>query len=124
MVTRIEPQVVSVPAGTPSVSPVEVSLSFPQGEVEWVDIVIPSGHNGFTGLALGRDGNRIWPSRGLGFLVANDTTVRWNLTNAGNSGRWSAFAYNTDGIRHRFYVYFGVSEIVPAEPGFTPQFVG
>lgn len=121
MATRIEPADprVIIPAGATKANPTVVDLSFAPGVVEWFDIVIPSGHNGFTGIALGHNGNRVYPR--TGYLTANDHVFHWVLESRINSGSWQAFGYNTDGFQHSFYVYIGVldPERLPP-PGLEP----
>jgi len=122
--TRIESFRVVVPAGTLPTAPLETDVSFEPGEVQYVDVVIPSGHAGLTGIALGRNGAQVWPSRVRGFITADAATFRYNLERAGNSGRWSTFTYNVSAFAHSFYLYFAVYDPLPVEPGFAPLSIG
>ncbi len=112
MADRIESFTVAVPAGTAQATPQETSLVFPPGVVEAVEIVIPSGHFGLTGIALAQAHQRIIPRDGTSFLVAEDEVIRWALDGYLNTGDWQAFAFNADIYAHSFYLRFLVRKIV------------
>lgn len=111
MAERIEAFSVSVPAGTASSAPQLTALTIDPGEVERVEIFVPSGHAGLTGFALDLGQQQIIPYDGATFIVADSDTISWPMAKYGNSGQWRLRAYNTDVYAHSFYIRFLVNEI-------------
>lgn len=108
---RIETFKVTTPAGTAQATPLETSLVFPPGEVLAVEIVIPTGHVGLTGLRLAQAHRPIIPRGAADFVIANGETIGWGLAGFVNSGNWQAFTYNTGVFPHSHYVRFLVREV-------------
>jgi hypothetical protein len=109
---RLEAKEVLVPANTAEGSPQITDLSFPAGEVAAIEVVIPPGHQGFTGFALEVAGQPILP-RGTGdFIVASGEVIEWPVVGYPPSGDWSIRAYNTDVLDHTFYLRFYIRELI------------
>lgn len=117
MAQRIEIAAVSCPANTPQANAIEVDMSFDPGNVARVDIVIPDGHAGVTGLALAQAHQVIIPASGSAWIVGNDELIVWPLQGYLNNGSWSAFAYNLDPSNaHAWYLRFLVNELGAPAP--------
>lgn len=66
---------IATPASTTEASPQATSFALPQGTLVSVEVVIPSGHAGLTGIAIDYSGEHIFPwGRGT-FLAGDDEVV-------------------------------------------------
>lgn len=112
MADRVELFAVSCPAGTAQANAIETDLSFAPGIVVGVEIIIPSGHAGYTGLAIAQAHSIVIPASGSVWIIGDDDEIKWPLDGYLNSGSWSAFTYNTDVTNgHSWYLRFLVNEI-------------
>lgn len=113
MAQRVEISSVTCPANTAQANAIETSLAFNPGIVREVEIVIPAGHAGVTGLALANAHQIIIPASGNVWIIGDDDVLRWPLDGYINSGAWSAFTYNTDFANpHSWYFRWLIDEIV------------
>jgi hypothetical protein len=116
---RVESFAVDVPAGTTRAAPLSQALTFRQGEVLRLELIIPDGHRALTGFALAYAGQRVVPATNGAWIVGNDDTLDWPLEGLPTGGRWVAQAYNDGTFAHTFYVRFHVNELdlgAPAGP--------
>lgn len=120
MADRIPAFRVTVPAGTAVAAPVTVDVSFPQATVTEIEIVIPDGHAGFTGLALAQAQQQVIPDNDGNWIISNDEKIRWPVANTLDNGNWQAVMYNTDVYDHSFYVRFLLDN--PTAPAATTAF--
>lgn len=111
MAQRVLTRQVTVPAGTPSSAPVAVDLSFSQGSVTEVHIVIPDGHAGFTGIALAQANQQVIPEDTNSWIIGNNEPVYLPLSDYLNNGNWQAVMYNTDVYDHAFHLRFLVDDV-------------
>ena len=111
MADRQESQVVTCPALTPTTAPVEIQLTWPGGIVRHVEIVIPDGHAGLTGIALGYGHNFIIPRSNGGLYSGNDDIIRRYYNDRQQGVQWSAFLVNGDTIAHSWEVRFDLDEL-------------
>ena len=66
---------ITTPASTTEASPLETAFALPQGTLVTVEVVIPAGHAGLTGIAIDYSGEHIFPwGRGT-FLSGDDEVV-------------------------------------------------
>lgn len=87
---------VSTPRSTAEASPQETEVSLPQGTLESVEVVIPEGHAGLTGLAIQYSGEHIFPW-GLGtWLEGDDEVVRLPVGRELGGSPVVVRTYNTD----------------------------
>ena len=121
MADRVEVKSATCPAGTLQANAIEVDLSFTPGIVTEVEIVIPWGHAGLTGLAIAQAHSIIIPASGDVWISGDDDVIRWPVDNYLNSGSWSAFVYNLDVSNpHSWYFRFLVNEIPDRRPLVAP----
>lgn len=112
MAQRIETRTATCPANTAQADAIEIDLSFDPGTVVEVDILIPAGHSGETGIALAQAHQVAIPYSGNDWIIGDDDRIRWPLEDFLSSGAWSAFTYNTDVTHpHSWYIRFLIDEI-------------
>jgi hypothetical protein len=116
---------VTVAAGTPSTAPTAVDVSFPQAIVTEVQIIVPDGHAGLTGIALQQAHQAVIPKNAGHFIVSNDEKLSFPLEDFLDNGNWQALVYNTDIYGHTFYLRFlcatiGTAVAPPAAPAPPP----
>jgi len=108
---------VTVPFGTLVATPLVVPLTMPARIVDRIAVRIPPGPNGLVGFAFTASNNPIIPYNGGSWIVANDETITWDLTEQITSGAWQLTAYNLGLYDHTLYVEFLLS--LPGQPGTT-----
>ena len=111
MAERIEWFDVTVTAGTTKAAPAETATTFDQGLVDRIEITIPDGHAGLTGIRLLQAHQPVIPSTSGSFIVGNDRTIGWDLHGYLDNGSWSVECYNTDQYDHAFHLAFLISEL-------------
>lgn len=87
---------VSTPAGTAEASPQETDVALPQGTLERVDIQVPPGHAGLTGLALEYSGEHIYPWGAGSWLEGDDIDIEAVLDFPLGGSAVTVRTYNTD----------------------------
>lgn len=97
---------VTVPVGTLESAPQETPLALPLAVVERLDILIPSGHSGETGIALAMSGTQVIPHEESNWIVGNGSEISFPLEDYPESGDWSALAFNADVFEHSFHLRF------------------
>ncbi|MDE2469327.1 MAG: hypothetical protein KGL35_11435 [Bradyrhizobium sp.] len=113
---RVEWVTVTCPAGTLASAPIEVQTPIAQGYVLRVEVDIPDGHMGLTGIYLAVAGGRAVPMTDASWLIGNDRTFTWDLVAQLDSGAWSAFVYNTDLFSHSWFIRWSVLDSNLVEP--------
>ena len=110
---------VTIPAGTAIASPVSADISFPEYEVEAVQIVIPPGPNGNVGFRLANANTQIIPYGSNDWIIGNDEAPVWALQRQITSGSWQVFGYNTGIYNHTLYFRFFVNPVVVSQGDVT-----
>lgn len=126
MARRISVSDVTVSANTAKTSAVSTDISFNPGPVTEIEIIIPDGHVGLTGIQLAQAGQAIIPEDGSTFIVGNDEVIRWPIDGFIDSGNWQAICYNTDIHNHSFHIRFLIDSNLANQqvsPLPTPLFV-
>lgn len=118
---RVEAVTFTVAAGTAIATPQSQDISFTPAIVVGVEIFVPSGHNGNTGLQLDEAHTQIIPNTAGDWIIANNERIEWPLQNLSNTGNWQAVGYNTGRYPHTFYIRFLLIEIARGqEQGLLP----
>lgn len=104
MAGRVYEADLTVPAGTAAAAPISAVWALDQGTLIKVRIVVPSGHNGLTGIRVLWAGTPIIPYAGAAYIVANNEQMEWEINQEVNIGSVSIQAYNTDIYPHSFYL--------------------
>lgn len=110
MAERIELFDVTIPAGTAIASPQITALSFNQGVVEQIEIIVPPGPSGLVGFRIRHSAQTIIPMSGNGWIIADNEQIKWPLQGYPVGNKWSIQAYNTDVYEHTLYLRFLVLE--------------
>lgn len=111
MAERVEWFDVTVPAGTLKTAPTETVLRFNEGDIERLDLTIPDGHAGLTGIRFNSAHQQIIPLTPGSYIIGNGVDRSWDLHGFPNNGNWSVSCYNTDVYDHTFHFEFLVNEI-------------
>lgn len=122
-VERVKPFVVTTPAGTTAAAPLQTQLVFDPAVVVGIEILIPPGHNGLTGIAIAQAHQPVLPDDAGDFIIGDGEKIEWPLEGFLNTGNWQAFTYNTARLPHTFYVRFLLQLIqtaAQAEPVVSP----
>jgi hypothetical protein len=71
-----------------------------------VEIVIPSGHRGLTGIAIANSGGQLVPyAQEPTFLIGDDDRLEYDIGVEVDTG-FQVCVYNTDVYPHNFYLRF------------------
>lgn len=111
MPTRFEQASVTCAANVVATAPTQVPLGFAGGIVRVIRIVIPDGHAGLTGIALGYGGNAVVPFGVAAFYSGNDREVILHYTDNVPGVSWAAFLCNLDSQPHSWEVDFDLDDI-------------
>jgi hypothetical protein len=111
---------VSVPAGTLSTAPATFPLPLEESTLKKIEITIPSGHNGLTGIRVTWSGQQIIPWGNNSFLVANGQVIAVDFDDYMTAKGVVISAYNTDVYVHKFYVRATISDL-PSTPQLVRQ---
>ena len=110
---------VTCPANISVANPVEVALPTPPQVLQAVSIVIPDGHAGLTGIAIGYGHTPVHPDNIGGFISGNGETVPFEVEGDPGGVPWSAFLINNDLTSHSWQVRLSMSD-VPTAKAITP----
>jgi hypothetical protein len=111
MAERIEWFDITVSAGTAKAAAVEQAVSFQPAEVERIELTIPDGHAGLTGIAFLIGHQQLIPFKTGLYVVGNGVERSWDMRGYPNNGAWSVLTYNTDIYDHMFHIAFLVNEL-------------
>jgi hypothetical protein len=111
MPTRQEAAVVTCAVSVVPTNPTIVPLGFDGGILRVIRIVIPDGHAGLTGIALGYGGNPTIPFSLQAYYSGNDREVIIAYTDNVPGVSWSAFLCNGDLQVHSWEVDMDFDEI-------------
>lgn len=117
-VSRVGVQQVACPQSTIPPAFVEVPLTFPTGVLRAFEIVIPAGHSGLTGIALGYGHVPVIPYGGASFFSGDDDVIASEYIDHVPGVQWSVFMQNGDLQQHVWEVRFYYDELssAPVEP--------
>lgn len=121
-VNRVEAAAVLVTASTAKAAAVTTDVSFQDGIVQWIELTVPDGHFGLTGIQILSANGQAIPYTFGEYIVADDYTKTFDLVGQIDTGSWQAKCYNTDIFDHTFYLRFGVLDFgyAPASQPIPP----
>jgi hypothetical protein len=120
---RVRTLVVNTPASTAEASPQSTTWELGQGYVARVDVVIPSGHVGLTGVRLLWGGRVVMPYEEGEWLTGNDDEVTVALELYTGLGRLVVETYNLDEAFTHSHHLRGYITSIEEEP-LAPLFPG
>lgn len=123
MADWIESFTVTVAANVASPGVESVLTTRQDGVVERVEIVIPNGHAGLTGIAMFFSLAQVIPYVGGQFVRGNNRRYSFDLDNLPTGQLWQAFAFNTDIRSHSFRVLFHIAAISPLDDEVLPSVI-
>lgn len=97
-------------------------MGFAGGVLRHFEIVIPPGHAGLTGIALGYGHRGVIPYGELAFYSGDDDKIERNYTDIVPGVPWSAFLCNLDLQAHVWEIRFDLDELdtLPASARSAP----
>lgn len=111
MPTRFEQATVTCGAGVVATAPTQVQFPFAGGILRVIRIVIPDGHAGLTGIALGYGGNAVVPFGNAAFYSGNDREIVLDYNDKVPGVQWAAFVCNLDLQSHSWEVDMDFDDI-------------
>lgn len=116
--TRYVPRTISVPAGTTATVPQVTTVNLGQVNLDSIDLQIPAGHSGLTGIRFLYAGAQLLPFGDTPSWIIGDDLDRVFDFDLEASSTFQVSAYNTDVNDHSFYLRFRVSDLAsPASSG-------
>ncbi len=115
---------VTTPFNTLQASPLETSFALPQGELVSIEVVIPAGHAGLTGLAIDYSGEHIFPwGRGT-FLQGDDDKIVMAVGRDLGGSPVTIRTFNTDDtFGHDHLLRFVVDDLADTARREVPELV-
>ena len=125
MALEVRQATITVPAGTAKASPHIATISLDNRDIAMIDLEVPPGPSGLMGFYLGNNGVQ-WVPRDEGeWIVWDDYTASWPLTDQPDASGWEITGYNEDDYNdHAVIIRFHVNlpvQAQPAEPTITFQ---
>ena len=114
----------TVPAATAKASPVTVSLAVGMATVDRIRWRVPPGPRGNLGWYLAMGGQQVLPNGSGNYIVADDETDTWDLSNLPDEGEWELIGYNVGAFDHSVYLWFYTTPIGADSAARTPSLLG
>lgn len=114
---------VTVPHGTAIATPQRTAMTMPARVVRRLEIMVPPGPAGFVGFQITSNGKQVVPVNDGTWLVTDDETLTFDLTDTITSGAWQLTAYNTGTYDHTLYVTFHVDPPQVTQPVQAPAMI-
>lgn len=103
-ITRVYPLTVSVPAGTPIAAPVTVPWITEDADIADIEILIPSGPNGTTGIRIMKGDVQLLPWGASSWIIGNDYNRTFPIGGYLPTTDLKVQAYNIGQNNHNFYL--------------------
>lgn len=121
--TRYVPQTVTVAAGVTTAAPTSAIVQLGNVTLDEIQLQIPRGHVGLTGIAFEYAGVRLVPWGGAQDWVRGDNLTERFLVDFTMGGPLTVKTFNGDVFAHTFYVRFRVTDLVHQAAAFATQIV-
>jgi hypothetical protein len=102
--SQLWPLTVTVAANTPIDTPTIVPWPLADANLDFIDIIVPDGHSGQTGVAVFWSGTQIVPWGNDTWIVANDEKIHVPVNSYITISGLSVYAYNLGQFEHSFYL--------------------
>src|SRR5712692_1023514 len=96
---------VFTPPGTPKANPQFTPFGFDYVHVNHIEIYVPGGHVGRTGIQIVYGIQPIIPENNNGWLRGNNRWFRWDIEDYPTGSQWAAMTYNTGSITHHHMIH-------------------
>lgn len=110
MAARVYETQITVPAGTPVATPVIQSWVTEDNVINTIELLIPPGHNGLTGIHVSKGDVQLLPYNGVSWIIANDYHNSFQVNDYIPTGDLKIQAYNTGQYAHTFYLRMTVTD--------------
>jgi hypothetical protein len=121
MLPRVYDIAFTVPAGTPQSSPVSVTWHTEDNVIDDIELEIPPGHNGLTGIRVMKGDSQLLPFSTGTFIVANDYSRVFPMHLYMPTSDIILQGFNNGAYPHTFYLRMTISDYVPPSPVGTGQ---
>ena len=116
MATSVLAFTVTVPAGTLSSSLYVQSLAVGTNTIDLIHWRVPPGPRGNLGWFLSMGRVQVVPEIAGSYVVADDESDDWQISDLPDSGAWQLSGYNTGQYNHTVYLYFHVTPVQLSSP--------
>ncbi len=116
-IERIYPLTVTVPAGTAQATPVSVPWVTEDNTIVDIEVYVPPGHNGLTGIRIMKGDVQLLPFGANSWITANDYYRVFSIGGFVPTSDLKIQAYNTGNYPHSFYLRMGVVLYTPTSAG-------
>jgi hypothetical protein len=111
----------TVPPATLASNPATVAVQTEDALLVDIEVIIPDGHMGLTGIRVRQSGQQILPWANLSWITGNRYERVFQVNTEIGSKSLSLQGFNTDFRNHTFYVRFhlrdlGSTAVAPASP--------
>jgi hypothetical protein len=113
-VDRLYPLTVVTPKATPIGAPQATPWPLEDANLLRVEITVPSGHNGLTGIRLLWANQQVIPFGNNSYLVANDRTIVVEFNDYMTASGLVVGTYNTDIYDHSHYLLATITDTASA----------
>lgn len=113
MAARIYETQFTVPAGTALASPVTQTWVTEDNTIVDIELEVPPGHNGLTGIRVTKGGTSLLPYNSNSWIVANDYSRTFPVNDYIPTGDLTLQGYNTGQYNHTFYLRMTVTDYNP-----------
>ena len=110
MAARIYQTQITVPAGTLPTAPMSQAWVTEDNTIADIELEIPPGHNGFTGIRVIKGDTTILPYNMGTWIIANDVSRIFPVNDYIPTGDMKIIAYNQGQYAHTFYLRMTVSD--------------
>lgn len=108
---RVYPLTVTTPDGTLEASPQSTTWPLEDARLLYIDLIIPAGHNGLTGLRVEYNGTQIVPWGDVSYIIANNDRIRFPVNGEITRTGLVIITYNTDVFDHSHYLYAAIQDL-------------
>lgn len=110
MALEVQQFTATIPKGTPVASPVTVTFTMDNRELETIDVEVPPGPSGLMGFYIANNGVQWIPKTKGSYLIWDDRHESWAMTDQPNASGWQIVGYNTDAFYdHSVIIRFHVN---------------
>jgi hypothetical protein len=125
MGTRFRVLPITSPAGTAILTPNQTLWQLDDSILTRLEIMVPDGHNGNTGIRCLRSQQQIIPWSNSRFLIANSETVSIEYGEELTESQLLVLTYNVDIFDHTFYLRATMTDmpLLAGQGGVPPAIV-
>jgi hypothetical protein len=114
---RVYPLTVTVPAGTLASAPLSVPFVTEDNVIVSIEIEVPPGHNGLTGIRVMKGDVQLIPWGANSWITANDYVHTFPVNDYVPTSDVKVQAYNTGTYPHNFFLRMTMTLYTPPSAG-------